>query len=160
MKGKGADRKIGSTLSEPHTSNASPSRLETAPIAPQSVPSAKKRPRPPFDYRAQLIDFRGFVGAQDRNRTSDTVIFSHVLYQLSYLGTGSLAAPREGRVSQRDGASSRGGCLQGPRGPRARLALLHQGAETASFLFFQLQETVARPLAPDGHVLPDARVVS
>ena len=26
-------------------------------------------------------------GAQGRNRTTDTVIFSHVLYQLSYLGT-------------------------------------------------------------------------
>jgi hypothetical protein len=25
-------------------------------------------------------------GAQGRNRTTDTVIFSHVLYQLSYLG--------------------------------------------------------------------------
>ena len=25
-------------------------------------------------------------GAQDRNRTSDTAIFSRVLYQLSYLG--------------------------------------------------------------------------
>ena len=25
-------------------------------------------------------------GGQGRNRTSDTVIFSHVLYQLSYLG--------------------------------------------------------------------------
>ena len=38
-------------------------------------------------------------GAQGRNRTTDTVIFSHVLYQLSYLG------PREGqrlrRVSRR-----------------------------------------------------------
>jgi hypothetical protein len=30
---------------------------------------------------------KNIVGAQDRNRTSDTVIFSHVLYQLSYLGT-------------------------------------------------------------------------
>lgn len=28
-------------------------------------------------------------GAQGRNRTTDTVIFSHVLYQLSYLGTAS-----------------------------------------------------------------------
>ena len=28
-------------------------------------------------------------GAQGRNRTSDTVIFSHVLYQLSYLGMAS-----------------------------------------------------------------------
>ena len=26
------------------------------------------------------------VGAQGRNRTTDTMIFSHVLYQLSYLG--------------------------------------------------------------------------
>ena len=28
----------------------------------------------------------GEDGAQGRNRTTDTVIFSHVLYQLSYLG--------------------------------------------------------------------------
>jgi hypothetical protein len=28
----------------------------------------------------------GRHGAQGRNRTTDTVIFSHVLYQLSYLG--------------------------------------------------------------------------
>jgi hypothetical protein len=28
----------------------------------------------------------GRDGAQGRNRTTDTVIFSHVLYQLSYLG--------------------------------------------------------------------------
>ena len=28
----------------------------------------------------------GVNGAQGRNRTTDTVIFSHVLYQLSYLG--------------------------------------------------------------------------
>ena len=27
-------------------------------------------------------------GAQGQNRTADTVIFSHVLYQLSYLGAG------------------------------------------------------------------------
>jgi hypothetical protein len=30
----------------------------------------------------------GGPGAQGRNRTTDTMIFSHVLYQLSYLGTG------------------------------------------------------------------------
>ena len=29
-------------------------------------------------------------GAQGRNRTTDTMIFSHVLYQLSYLGTDLL----------------------------------------------------------------------
>ena len=28
-----------------------------------------------------------FIGAEGQNRTADTVIFSHVLYQLSYLGT-------------------------------------------------------------------------
>jgi hypothetical protein len=39
-------------------------------------------------------------GAQGRNRTTDTVIFSHVLYQLSYLG------PRHG-----------GRCLRGERLP-------------------------------------------
>ena len=30
------------------------------------------------------------IGAQGRNRTTDTVIFSHVLYQLSYLGAARL----------------------------------------------------------------------
>ena len=39
-------------------------------------------------------------GAQGRNRTTDTVIFSHVLYQLSYLGLNSsnpIATPKLGR---------------------------------------------------------------
>ena len=62
-----------------------------------------------------------------------------------------------------------GGDASGPRGVRTgrsehraafpRLPLLHQGAEAAPLLFFQLQETVAGPLAPDGHVFPDAGVV-
>ena len=30
---------------------------------------------------------RSGLGAEGRNRTGDTMIFSHVLYQLSYLGT-------------------------------------------------------------------------
>ena len=34
---------------------------------------------------ARASDVEG-NGAQGRNRTTDTVIFSHVLYQLSYLG--------------------------------------------------------------------------
>ena len=29
------------------------------------------------------------AGAESQNRTGDTVIFSHVLYQLSYLGPGT-----------------------------------------------------------------------
>jgi hypothetical protein len=36
-----------------------------------------------------LFDILRLSGAQGRNRTTDTVIFSHVLYQLSYLGAGS-----------------------------------------------------------------------
>ena len=58
-----------------------------------------------------LLLWEDTYGAQDRNRTSDTVIFSHVLYQLSYLGTGSLAAPREGEyprgAGRRQGAGGR-----------------------------------------------------
>ena len=40
--------------------------------------------------RHPLIASRRYkdFGAQGRNRTTDTVIFSHVLYQLSYLGAG------------------------------------------------------------------------
>ena len=33
-------------------------------------------------------------GAQGRDRTTDTVIFSHVLYQLSYLGAGPRVGTR------------------------------------------------------------------
>ena len=36
-------------------------------------------------------------GAQGRNRTTDTVIFSHVLYQLSYLGAGPGRAAGNGK---------------------------------------------------------------
>ncbi len=32
----------------------------------------------------------GANGAQGRNRTTDTAIFSRMLYQLSYLGAGTL----------------------------------------------------------------------
>ena len=41
-------------------------------------------------------------GAQGRNRTAHTRIFSPLLYQLSYLGIGSVAAPgRRARYQQR-----------------------------------------------------------
>ena len=39
-------------------------------------------------------------GAQGRNRTTDTVIFSHVLYQLSYLGVGSGASIMSGYAAE------------------------------------------------------------
>ena len=35
-------------------------------------------------------------GAQGRDRTTDTVIFSHVLYQLSYLGAHRKVEPSGG----------------------------------------------------------------
>ena len=37
-------------------------------------------------------------GAQGRDRTTDTVIFSHVLYQLSYLGISQCG--RDGRLER------------------------------------------------------------
>ena len=39
----------------------------------------------------------GGSGAQGRNRTTDTVIFSHVLYQLSYLGAGPAQKDRSAK---------------------------------------------------------------
>ena len=48
--------------------------------------------RPGRSFRAVTTNSEWFVcgflgiGAQGRDRTTDTVIFSHVLYQLSYLG--------------------------------------------------------------------------
>ena len=47
--------------------------------------------RRPYDEHKSLIEKDKSSGAQGRNRTTDTVIFSHVLYQLSYLGTSAAA---------------------------------------------------------------------
>jgi hypothetical protein len=38
-------------------------------------------------------------GAEGRNRTGDTMIFSHVLYQLSYLGTRRYSSRPSHRVT-------------------------------------------------------------
>lgn len=40
-------------------------------------------------------------GAQGRDRTADTVIFSHVLYQLSYLGAELPLVPARRRATAR-----------------------------------------------------------
>ena len=40
-------------------------------------------------------------GARGRNRTADTMIFSHVLYQLSYPGIAAAAARAKGRTGER-----------------------------------------------------------
>ncbi len=39
---------------------------------------------------------RKVSGAEGQNRTADTMIFSHVLYRLSYLGTSGKTAQRVG----------------------------------------------------------------
>jgi hypothetical protein len=66
----------------------------------------------PLDTGKSFI-FSNLTGAQGRNRTTDTVIFSHVLYQLSYLGAGSRSYHGEESVglikAQRDGVQN-GGC--------------------------------------------------
>jgi hypothetical protein len=56
-----------------------------SPVRPQ------QDPRHTADSAESNLMYWGFNenhGAQGRNRTTDTVIFSHVLYQLSYLGAG------------------------------------------------------------------------
>jgi hypothetical protein len=44
---------------------------------------------------AKSVEGKGLAGGEGQNRTVDTVIFSHVLYQLSYL------APEEFRAQKR-----------------------------------------------------------
>ena len=50
-------------------------------------------------YKGNCLFLKGFYGGQGRNRTTDTRIFSPLLYQLSYL-----AAVGEGRVLDRAGS--------------------------------------------------------
>jgi hypothetical protein len=47
----------------------------------------------------------GEGGAQGRNRTTDTMIFSHVLYQLSYLGAGPARAGRSAKRGRYKGSN-------------------------------------------------------
>ncbi len=51
----------------------------------------KKERDVPYSLRKRLILLRN--GAQGRNRTTDTAIFSRVLYQLSYLGESERSEP-------------------------------------------------------------------
>ena len=69
-----------------------PRRLDT------SLPGGSKRAS---EHAAEF--FEEGCGAQGRNRTTDTVIFSHVLYQLSYLGSreGGLPAQTSGLPNRR-----------------------------------------------------------
>ena len=51
-----------------------------------TVIKAAKKASDPFSYNISLGIPRLYYNAQSRNRTSDTRIFSPLLYQLSYLG--------------------------------------------------------------------------
>jgi hypothetical protein len=56
------------------------------------VPLNEDGLRCPWAGFGKALILLAYHGAQGRNRTTDTVIFSHVLYQLSYLGAGSARA--------------------------------------------------------------------
>ena len=56
-------------------------------------------------------------GARGRNRTADTVIFSHVLYQLSYPGLAGGGA-REGRLRRGSAPMAKHGGLGKPQDDR------------------------------------------
>jgi hypothetical protein len=55
-------------------------------------------PHVPALFSLELSEVSDLIGAQGRDRTTDTVIFSHVLYQLSYLGAGLANCEPKGRA--------------------------------------------------------------
>src|SRR5882762_536010 len=92
---------------------------------------------------AQVAQVLGSYGAQGRNRTTDTGIFSPLLYRLSYLGKGSRGASvcraRTGQSRSKDGAALPGlerahrlatapGLLE-PKGCRRRRSQEHDRAD-------------------------------
>ncbi len=60
-------------------------------IAGRRISEARRGDADPQRF-AVTIDDREENGAQSWNRTSDTAIFSRMLYQLSYLGAGDAEA--------------------------------------------------------------------
>jgi hypothetical protein len=66
--------------------------VQTSSVRLQKIPVPKYREsksvakKPRFFVKNAIYQVRN--GAQDWNRTSDTAIFSRMLYQLSYLGAG------------------------------------------------------------------------
>jgi hypothetical protein len=61
--------------------------------------------------RGIIAESRG-SGAQGRDRTTDTMIFSHVLYQLSYLGVAAAAAIQTGERLERRPMTLPNGAVQ------------------------------------------------
>ena len=80
-------------------------------MCPPAHESARSESRDPSKFLIEKI----LNGAEGQNRTADTVIFSHVLYQLSYLGTAgmqqSVGTPRSYQVKP-----ERRACWQPPVG--------------------------------------------
>ncbi len=65
------------------------------------VPQHQKRRSTPSrrpDSNSQSSIVSKVFGAQGRNRTTDTAIFSRMLYQLSYLGVSTLQRPEPARL--------------------------------------------------------------
>ena len=56
-------------------------------------------------WRDQVLNVGQMNGAQGRNRTTDTAIFSRMLYQLSYLGIRRAGSPGPEGVSGSGAAS-------------------------------------------------------
>ena len=84
--------------------------------------------------RSRPLGERQGDGAQGRNRTTDTVIFSHVLYQLSYLGAGPPPRPTQsdGVYSNKNKdcpVSARGAAHEGIA-PKVALTWAHQSARS------------------------------
>ena len=63
------------------------SHASAAPLVPSMCPPAHVSAASESGDRSKLLIEKILNGAEGQNRTADTVIFSHVLYQLSYLGT-------------------------------------------------------------------------
>jgi hypothetical protein len=91
-----------------------------------------------------LLSNNGKNGAQGRNRTTDTVIFSHVLYQLSYLGgwrrldaAGAYKRPRRALSSVRRAIISR------------RLPLVRTSARPSCHQYAALETAMLRAVICD-----------
>src|SRR3954447_12305257 len=96
-----------------------------------------ENPRFPRGSGSVLGDPETGNGAQGRNRTTDTVIFSHVLYQLSYLGADLAESEDQG---EREGYRGSFFACPGTEPERRR-----QMARPSS-----LRSSRPRPAAPPG----------
>jgi hypothetical protein len=63
---------------------------------------AKSDADAPLERLAKSVLGKKLAGGEGQNRTVDTVIFSHVLYQLSYLAPEEFRAQKETAIIARD----------------------------------------------------------